>query len=502
MIYMMLLILGFSLFIMIKRFTCKYTWFLVLMCFSLVLTTFASVLCISSLGNYPMMNNLFLYPDYKMFQILSCVRLPYSVVIKLRNIGIMSYIALMPLFIIQYTAPSRKWKTPRNLIKSLTYMIFPLYGLWFYSPETNYSIYISYQMAEAPKRNIIEAFVKGVDFMNYMIIFIYLLYVVLKMYRCYKYEKIDIMKKQCMALLICLGTLNILFLIMLVIGPWKKLYFFSFAESLLMPVPYINLSKTFYISLPLLMFSVIILMLVIIFKFYALDTVDIFRQHRINKSVMGLDSDLRGVFHSLKNTLFIFHIYAQQASNSTSIAERESIVGKIDELAIKSMNDMNHILDSFKSLKLVKRKCNLASAIDEALKRIELQENITLEKSYQDMYIQSSIDYYYIVDVLVNILKNAQEAIVLAEREKGKIGIELFSEHEWAVIKITDNGVGIEKSKINKIFKPFYSTKSGRNNWGVGLAYAFRVIKAHLGFMTVKSEIDKYTTFQILLYKA
>ena len=103
--------------------------------------------------------------------------------------------------------------------------------------------------------------------------------------------------------------------------------------------------------------------------------------------------------------------------------------------------------------------------------------------------------------MLANILINAVEAICNADREDGVIQIEISAEYEWAIIKITDNGTGIEKKDINNIFQPFHTTKSRQKNWGVGLSYAYRVARAHFGYISVDSVKNEHTTFQILLLR-
>ena len=87
----------------------------------------------------------------------------------------------------------------------------------------------------------------------------------------------------------------------------------------------------------------------------------------------------------------------------------------------------------------------------------------------------------------------------MANRTDGRIDISVYDEYEWLIIKVTDNGVGIPRKEQRHIWSTFYSTKSSAKNWGVGLNYVYRMIKAMNGFVYVQSEVNKFTTVQIAL---
>ena len=69
---------------------------------------------------------------------------------------------------------------------------------------------------------------------------------------------------------------------------------------------------------------------------------------------------------------------------------------------------------------------------------------------------------------------------------------------DYIEIKISDNGSGISKEDLPRIFEPFYSTK-GQKGTGLGLAVIWGIIDNHDGTINVESEIGKGTTFTILL---
>jgi signal transduction histidine kinase len=69
---------------------------------------------------------------------------------------------------------------------------------------------------------------------------------------------------------------------------------------------------------------------------------------------------------------------------------------------------------------------------------------------------------------------------------------------DYIELKIADNGCGISKENLSRIFEPFYTTK-GQKGTGLGLAVIWGIIDNHDGTINVESELNKGTTFTILL---
>ena len=72
-------------------------------------------------------------------------------------------------------------------------------------------------------------------------------------------------------------------------------------------------------------------------------------------------------------------------------------------------------------------------------------------------------------------------------------------ESSMAKVEISDNGPGIPKENLQKIFLPFFSSKEYGKGTGLGLSIAKRIIRQHGGDITVKSQVGKGTTFLITL---
>jgi len=137
-----------------------------------------------------------------------------------------------------------------------------------------------------------------------------------------------------------------------------------------------------------------------------------------------------------------------------------------------------------------------------------LRENIKMELILAPKLPNVKVDPALINQLLLNLILNAQEAIP----DAGKIIVETYHRvideeyckfnieakpGEYVVLSVTDTGVGIDKSIINKIFEPFFTTKQGGT--GLGLSIVYGIVKAHNGFINVYSEVGQGTTFRVYL---
>jgi signal transduction histidine kinase len=122
---------------------------------------------------------------------------------------------------------------------------------------------------------------------------------------------------------------------------------------------------------------------------------------------------------------------------------------------------------------------------------------ITIQKMDQ---VEMQGDRDRIKQVLLNLLGNA----IQYTPEGGRIIIELANEGESATIKIEDNGPGIAKKDLQKIFDRFYRgeksrTRSHSSGFGLGLSISQFIVNLHKGSIHVDSEIGVGTTFTVLL---
>jgi len=159
------------------------------------------------------------------------------------------------------------------------------------------------------------------------------------------------------------------------------------------------------------------------------------------------------------------------------ITERFSKIGSIPELKKESINDCIK-----KTILYLKKRSS---------------EHITFKITVPKKNIIIPFNYQLLSWTIENIIKNSIDAI----KGKGFIYVELLENNYKIEINIEDNGVGIKKENINKIFDPGFTSK--KRGWGLGLSLAKRIIvDFHKGKISVKNtNVGKGTLFQILLNK-
>ena len=103
--------------------------------------------------------------------------------------------------------------------------------------------------------------------------------------------------------------------------------------------------------------------------------------------------------------------------------------------------------------------------------------------------------------VLMNLLLNARAA-VLQKPMPRSIRVTAECDNSWIVVRVADNGVGIPAEIIDKIFRPFFTTKSEGGNGehrghGLGLAFCREIMDLLSGEISVETEVGVGTSFTL-----
>lgn len=174
---------------------------------------------------------------------------------------------------------------------------------------------------------------------------------------------------------------------------------------------------------------------------------------------------------------------------------------KLVEVIFKEMDRLNHVIGDFlkyaKERKQAVKYEDLGKLIDEVWLLVKQGERwnkkIELEKKLNPEQIICEINQDQMKQVFYNLFVNALEAMP----QGGKIQIDIKEESGKVIIGIKDNGIGISKEEIGRIFERFYSTKS--YGLGMGLAITRKIIESYHGTITLASEQGKGTTVTIIL---
>ncbi len=165
------------------------------------------------------------------------------------------------------------------------------------------------------------------------------------------------------------------------------------------------------------------------------------------------------------------------------------IVGLIDEIrALSKGEEPNYSIQSMAVTKVIEESVFL-SKLDPDVKPIK----ISLDHQYKGSVM---MDKNKIIQVLLNLIRNAAHAV--SKNENAVITLKTERNGRFAILHIIDNGIGIEKDTLMKIWEPFFTTK-GENGTGIGLDIVRRIIEGHHGTISCLSEPNEGSVFTFTL---
>jgi len=206
----------------------------------------------------------------------------------------------------------------------------------------------------------------------------------------------------------------------------------------------------------------------------------------------------RAIAHEVRNPLTNISLARDQLQTQIQAEEENTTLMEMIDRNVKRINQLiTDLLNSSKFSELNYENATINKVLDEALElamdRITLKK-ITVQKNYAKNICSVSVDVEKIKIAFLNIIVNAIEAM---PGEKGILKIRTEEKDKTCVVTITDNGIGMDKETLSKLFEPYFTNKLKGN--GLGLTHTQNIILNHKASMEVKSEIGKGSSFIISL---
>ncbi len=211
------------------------------------------------------------------------------------------------------------------------------------------------------------------------------------------------------------------------------------------------------------------------------------------------------VSHDLRTPLGLIRMFAEtlQMGRVPSEEKKQEYYGVLARETERLTRMVNNLLD-FSRIEAGKKvyepkAANLAGVLAEVLNSYRYyleQRGFELVETISPDIPLIKADAEAVSQAFVNLLDNA----VKYSDERRHITVALFREEHWAVIEVTDRGLGIDAKHRHKIFDKFYRVETvGRDTRGagIGLALAQHVMAAHNGKVEVKSELGKGSSFYL-----
>lgn len=206
----------------------------------------------------------------------------------------------------------------------------------------------------------------------------------------------------------------------------------------------------------------------------------------------------RVIAHEVRNPLTNINLATEQLrSEMANMDNTEMLISMINRNSERINQLVGDLLNSTRVAELSYSQVSLNDLLDESLNlakdRIGLNQ-IKVIKNYDKGICQVSVDAPKIKIVFLNIIVNAIEAM----EEQGTLEIITINKNKDCVVTISDNGKGMPKAEMDRIFEPYFTTKQKGN--GLGLANSQNIILGHKGSISAQSELGKGTTFTITFH--
>ena len=152
---------------------------------------------------------------------------------------------------------------------------------------------------------------------------------------------------------------------------------------------------------------------------------------------------------------------------------------------------------------------DLVQHVEKFLVRI-IGEDVQLKSICHDVNLRVMADAGQMEQVLMNLATNARDAMPLGgsltiETSFQEIDDSFVHYHDWgrlgryALISVSDTGIGMDEKTCKRIFEPFFTTKEVGKGTGLGMAIVHGIVNQHNGFITVYSEPGNGTSFRIYI---
>ncbi|MBI5183134.1 MAG: HAMP domain-containing protein [Nitrospinae bacterium] len=210
----------------------------------------------------------------------------------------------------------------------------------------------------------------------------------------------------------------------------------------------------------------------------------------------------RGIAHEIKNPLTPIQLNTQRLRKKfkEGAPDIDNIVDECTKIIIKEVDGLKELVNEFSRFARMPESNPSLNRIHQIIEDVVLlyrgsHKDIKMVTEYDHRIDLIRIDAEQIKRVFINLIENSIHAI----NGGGIIEIKTFMDVSTKTVRIevSDNGMGIHPKYRDKLFLPYFTTK--KKGTGLGLAIANRIIADHNGYIKVKDNLPKGTTFVIKL---
>ncbi|MEM1222601.1 MAG: response regulator, partial [Verrucomicrobiota bacterium] len=219
-----------------------------------------------------------------------------------------------------------------------------------------------------------------------------------------------------------------------------------------------------------------------------------------------------GIAHDLNNALAPIMLSSAMLKRIVQDPKALGMISMIEKCAGRGAELISHLL-AFERGKRGGNDVIRTTQIERAIQRLSedtVPENIEIKSDIQTDFWEFRGDTAEIGKVFKYLVENACEAMPDGGVLSINAGNRLFDENyeslapeakagTYVAFVFTDTGSGIDRSVLDRVAEPFFTTKEPSQGFGFGLSSAQAIIKGHQGFMIIESELDKGTSVSVFI---
>lgn len=222
------------------------------------------------------------------------------------------------------------------------------------------------------------------------------------------------------------------------------------------------------------------------------------RESLMNEKIQSAARLMRTLAHEVRNPLTNINLAAESLEAEAENDFLEIYIDIIKRNATRIDTLITQVLNSAKQKEVITVLQPIEPIVEKAIRNVKDRadfQGITISQQLNTHDLQVPLSAPQFEIVLNNLLINAIEA--LEGIEKAQVTISGNIEGNRFILKVADNGVGINKEKLEHLFEPYFTSKN--NGIGLGLSATLSIIQAHKASIDVSSELGVGTTFEISL---
>ncbi len=207
-----------------------------------------------------------------------------------------------------------------------------------------------------------------------------------------------------------------------------------------------------------------------------------------------------GVAHELNNPLGTILLYSHMLLKALGASEQKGDLQMIVSEAMRCKDIVRGLLDFARQSRVTKAPTDIGELVQEVANIAQpraTELGITVRGEVGPNLPVMMVDRMQLRQGLVNLVNNAVDASTSGGSVV--IGAAATKSGRDLMIEVQDQGCGIARENLSKVFTPFFTTKENGKGTGLGLAITYGVIKMHSGDITVDSEVGHGTRFTIRL---